>query len=109
MIVAENRTAIPLTDSVKQAIHELHNCLQEITMEVHPAERGHTGKTINSPDLISAVDLMNDSLEELKASLTILGKRSHSSQNPSTTVKLPVRVGEHARWQRLLRNLKVRG
>jgi hypothetical protein len=74
--VAENTPPeIPLTDSVKQAIHELHNCVQEITMEVHLAERGHTSKAINYPDLIGAVDLMHDSLEELRTSLKNLGER----------------------------------
>ena len=68
-------TEIPLTDSVKKAIHELHNCVQEITMELHLAERGHSNKRFDYTDLISAVDLMNDSLEELRASLAILAER----------------------------------
>jgi hypothetical protein len=73
--VAANTTGTPLTDNVKKALHEFHNCVQEITMEVHLAEQGHTRKTFKYTDLISAVDLMNRSLEDLRASVTNLQER----------------------------------
>jgi hypothetical protein len=57
-----------LADTENLLIHELRNCVHLINMELDLAERGVKGK-IKYADLISAVDFMNRSLEDLRVRL----------------------------------------
>jgi hypothetical protein len=62
-----------LTDTGKLLIHEFRNCVHRITMEVDLAERGLEAK-FNCADLISAVDYMSRSLEDLRVRLVKMRK-----------------------------------
>jgi hypothetical protein len=54
-----------LADAGKLLIHEFRNCVHQINMELDLAERGVEEK-LKYADLISAVDSMNRSLEDLR-------------------------------------------
>jgi hypothetical protein len=56
-----------LTDTGKVLIHEFRNCVHHINMELDLAERGL--EKFKYADLISAVDAMSRSLEELRVRL----------------------------------------
>jgi hypothetical protein len=56
-----------LADTGKLLIHEFQNCVHKINMELDLAERGLV--EFKSADLISAVDSMNRSLEDLRVRL----------------------------------------
>jgi hypothetical protein len=55
-----------LADTGKLLIHEFQNCVHKINMELDLAERGLVEETFKYADLISAVDSMNRSLEDLR-------------------------------------------
>jgi hypothetical protein len=57
-----------LTDTAKLLIHEFRNCVHHINMELDLAERGFEEK-FKYADLMSAVDSMNHSLEDLRVRL----------------------------------------
>ena len=57
-----------LADAGKLLIHEFRNCVHQINMELDLAERG-VEKKFKYADLISAVDSMNRSLEDLRVRL----------------------------------------
>ena len=57
-----------LADAGKLLIHEFRNCVHQINMELDLAERGVEEK-FKYADLISAVDSMNRSLEDLRVRL----------------------------------------
>jgi hypothetical protein len=57
-----------LTDAGKRLIHEFRNCVHQINMELDLAERGVEEK-FEYANLISAVDSMNRSLEDLRVRL----------------------------------------
>ena len=57
-----------LADPGKVLIHEFRNCVHQINMELDLAERGVEEK-FKYADLISAVDSMTRSLEDLRARL----------------------------------------
>jgi hypothetical protein len=57
-----------LTDTGKLLIHEFRNCVHQINMELDLAERGLHEK-FKYADLISAVDSMSRSLEDLRVRL----------------------------------------
>jgi hypothetical protein len=57
-----------LTDPEKLLTHEFQNCIHRIHMELDLAERGLEEK-FKYVDLISAVDSMNRSLEDLRVRL----------------------------------------
>ncbi len=54
-----------LADAAKLLIHEFRYCVHQINMELDMAERGVEEK-FKHADLISAVDSMNRSLEDLR-------------------------------------------
>jgi hypothetical protein len=56
------------TDTAKLLIHEFRNCVHQINMELDLAERGLEEK-FKYADLISAVDYMTRSLEDLRVRL----------------------------------------
>jgi hypothetical protein len=56
------------TDTAKVLIHEFRNCVHQINMELDLAERGLEEK-FKYADLISAVDYMTRSLEDLRIRL----------------------------------------
>jgi hypothetical protein len=56
------------TDIEKLLIHEFRNCVHRINMELDLAERGLEEK-FRYADLVSAVDFMTRSLEELRVRL----------------------------------------
>jgi hypothetical protein len=58
-----------LTAPEKLLIHEFRNCVHRINMELDLAERGLEEK-FNCADLVSAVDFMTRSLEELRVRLS---------------------------------------
>jgi hypothetical protein len=64
----------PLADTEKLLIHEFRNCVHKIHMELDLAERGFVEKS-KYADLISAVDSMNRSLEDLRGRLVRIRKR----------------------------------
>jgi hypothetical protein len=57
-----------LVDAEKLLIHEFRNCVQKINMELDLAELG-LAKEFKYADLISVVDFMNRSLEDLRVHL----------------------------------------
>jgi hypothetical protein len=57
-----------LADAGERLIHEFQNCVHKIKMEVERVEQGLT-KEVMYVDLISAVDSMNRSLEDLRVHL----------------------------------------
>jgi hypothetical protein len=57
-----------LADTENLLIHELRTCVHRINMELDLAERGLEGN-IKYADLLSAVDFMNRSLEDLRVRL----------------------------------------
>jgi hypothetical protein len=57
-----------LADAGKLLIHEFRNCVQRLNMELDLAELGVEEK-FKYADFISTVDLMNRSLEDLRARL----------------------------------------
>jgi hypothetical protein len=57
-----------LADTENLLIHEFRNCVHVINMELDLVEQGLEGKT-KYADLISAVDFMNRSLEDLRVRL----------------------------------------
>jgi hypothetical protein len=57
-----------LADTGKLLIHEFQNCVHKIHMELDLAERGLV-EEFKYADLISAVDSMNRSLEDLRVRL----------------------------------------
>ena len=63
----------PLTDAGK-LIHEFRNCVHKINMELDLAERG-LEKKFKYADLISAVDSMNRSLQDLRVHLVRIEER----------------------------------
>jgi hypothetical protein len=73
-----------LADAEKLLIHEFRNCVQRLNMELDLAELGSVEK-FNYADFISTVDLMNRSLEDLRARLVRIeesrrrksGRQSH--------------------------------
>jgi hypothetical protein len=62
-----------LADTGKLLIHEFQNCVHKINMELDLAERGLV--EFKSADLISAVDSMNRSLEDLRVRLVRIEER----------------------------------
>jgi hypothetical protein len=63
-----------LADTGKLLIHEFQNCVHKIHMELDLAERGLV-EEFKYADLISAVDSMNRSLEDLRVRLVRIGGR----------------------------------
>jgi hypothetical protein len=57
-----------LADTENLLIHEFRNCVHVINMELDLVEQGLEGKT-KYADLLSAVDFMNRSLEDLRVRL----------------------------------------
>lgn len=57
-----------LADTENLLIHELRNCVHLINMELDLVERGVKGN-IKYANLLSAVDFMNRSLEDLRVRL----------------------------------------
>jgi hypothetical protein len=64
-----------LADSGKLLIHEFGNRFHKVTMELDLVERGLPRK-LKYDDLISEVDSMNRSLEELRAHLVRIEERT---------------------------------
>jgi hypothetical protein len=62
-----------LTETGKLLIHEFRNCVHRINMEVDLAERGLEEK-FKYADLISAVNYMTRSLEDLRVRLVRIRK-----------------------------------
>jgi hypothetical protein len=62
-----------LTDTETLLIHEFRNCVHQINMELDLAERGLEEK-FQYADLISAVDSMTRSLENLRIRLLRIRK-----------------------------------
>jgi hypothetical protein len=71
----------PLADAVKLLIHEFQNCVHKINMELDLAGLGLKGK-FTYVDLVSAVDSMSRSLEDLRSQVVRTEGR-RTSQNPS--------------------------
>ena len=71
MAVEKNR----LADTGNLLIHEFQNCVHKINMELDLAERGLEEK-FKYADLISAVDSMNRSLEDLRVRLVRIREES---------------------------------
>jgi hypothetical protein len=69
-----------LTDTGKLLIHEFRNCVHRINMELDLAERG-LDKKVEYDDLISAVDSMNRSLEELRVRLVSGTRQGRRDKN----------------------------
>ena len=69
----------PLADTGKLLIHEFQNCVHKINMELDLAERGLVEETFKYADLISAVDSMNRSLEDLRFRLVRM-EESHRGE-----------------------------
>jgi hypothetical protein len=63
-----------LANTGKLLIHEFRNCVHQINMELDLAERG-LEENFKYADLISAVDSMNRSLEDLRVRLVRIGER----------------------------------
>lgn len=76
-----------LADAVKLLIHEFQNCVHKINMEIDLGKLGLEGKFKYS-DLVSALDAMNRSLEDLRAQL---GRIEDISQNPAAILDTIVR------------------
>ena len=68
------------TDTGKLLIHQFQNCIHRIHMELDLAERGFEGK-FNYADLISAVDSMNCSLEDLRVRLVRIREEGGRDKN----------------------------
>ena len=64
-----------LTAPGKLLIHEFRNCVHRINMELDLAERGLDDK-FSHVDLVSAVDSMTRSLEELRVRLVRQERRA---------------------------------
>jgi hypothetical protein len=67
------RTEYPHADAVKLSIHTIHNCVHLIKMELDladlPEQQGLVKENFKYADLISAVDSMQRSLEDLRVQL----------------------------------------
>jgi hypothetical protein len=68
-----------LADIGKLSIHEFQNCVHKINMELDLTELGLVEETFKYADLISAVDSMNRSLEDLRFRLVRM-EESHRGE-----------------------------
>jgi hypothetical protein len=68
-----------LTDKGKLLIHEFRNCVHQINMELDLAERGL--EKFKYADLISAVDSMTCSLEDLRLRLFRIREEDRGDKN----------------------------
>jgi hypothetical protein len=66
------------TDIGKVLIHEFRNCVHQINMELDLAERGL--KELRYADLISAVDYLTCSLEDLRLRLFRIREESRDGR-----------------------------
>jgi len=69
-----------IANAAKLLTHEFQNCVHKINMELDLAKLGLRGKVKRS-DLVSTVDSMNRSLEDLRAKLVGV-EEDRASQNP---------------------------
>lgn len=68
-----------LTDTEKVLIHQFRNCVHQINMELDLAERGL--EKFNYADILSAVDYMTRSLEDLRLRLVKIREEGHRDNN----------------------------
>ena len=68
-----------LTDTAKRLTHEFRNCVHHVNMELDLAERGL--EKFKYADLVSAVDAMTRSLEDLRLRLVKIREDGRRDKN----------------------------
>ena len=92
--VAEKHRRRRFDGETRKLIHEFQNCVHKINMELDLTERGLEEK-FEYADLISAVDFMNRSLEDLRTRLVRMEER-RIGENPKEDCESGRRSHQHA-------------
>jgi len=92
--LAEKHRRRRFDGETRELVHEFQNCVHKINMELDLAELGLV-EEFKYADLISAVDFMNRSLEDLRVRLVRMEER-RIGENPKEDCESGRRSHQHA-------------